>query len=95
MKIDRNFGKLNGGNVEYFTNPYLTESGYVCTNDADVISKLGYFPIVDTPMPDPVEGYIWVKKWEMQDGRIVSAWMSEAVPDDLNEIIAIMDGVIE
>lgn len=72
-------GKLIDGHVQYAPrtitkrfNPYPEEMQI----------EDGYKPVVDTPMPEPEEGYIWVAHWEEETDSIVRVWEKEIATDD-------------
>lgn len=80
--MNKNFGKLNGGTIEYAPDT-LTIGGRKVYNPKAVHYRIaGYLP-VDTAFPSnpPSEGHHWVADgWEECYGAIRRVWREEANP---------------
>lgn len=96
--VNKYFGKLVNGAVQYAPIP-LNIDGLMCfTNDAEKHFNLGYKPIVHTLEPDPVEGFLWMSEWVEYEDRIVLEWHQEEIhipEDDPTHIIDILTGEVE
>jgi hypothetical protein len=80
--MNRNFGKLNEGAIEYAPDTLTIEGRKVYNPKAVHYRIAGYLP-VDTAFPSnpPSEGYHWVADgWEECYGAIRSVWREEANP---------------
>lgn len=80
--MNRNFGKLNGGAIEYAPDTLTIEGRKVYNPRAVHYRIAGYLP-VDTSAPSnpPSEGYHWTPDgWEECYGAIRRVWREEANP---------------
>ena len=74
--MNRNFGKLNLGGIEYGPDT-LTINGRKVYNPQAVHYRIaGYLPVVDYPPPsEHREGYHWERgAWQKVDGEITRLW---------------------
>ena len=93
------YAKLNGSSLQ-MAPKRVTYEGHIIFNPcADVLSALGYKPVVYTDPPEAVEGMIPVSTWEETETEIVQVWKEEKIPeppadatDRLDEIIRILSG---
>ena len=93
------YAKLNGSSLQ-MAPKRVTYEGHIIFNPcADVLSALGYKPVVYTDPPEAVEGMIPVSTWEETETGIVQVWKEEKIPeppadatDRLDEIIRILSG---
>lgn len=80
--MNRNFGKLNGGAIEYAPDTLTIEGRKVYHPKSVHYRITGYLP-VDTSAPSvpPREGYHYTPDgWEERDGAIRRVWREEANP---------------
>ena len=80
--MNRNFGKLNEGAIEYAPDTLKIEGRKVYNPKAVHYRIAGYLP-VDTAAPSdpPREGYHYTPDgWEARDGAIRRVWREEANP---------------
>ena len=80
--MNRNFGKLNEGEIEYGPDTLTIEGRTVYNPKAVHYRIAGYLPVVDAaPSDPPREGYHWAPDgWEERDGAIRRVWREEANP---------------
>ena len=80
--MNRNFGKLNGGAIEYAPDTLTIEGRKVYNPKAVHYRIAGYLPVVDaSPSEPPREGYHYTPDgWEERDGAIRRVWREEANP---------------
>ena len=74
--MNRNFGKLNGGAIEYGPDTLTIEGRKVYNPKAVHYRIAGYLPVVEaSPSDPPPEGFHYEPKEEgMEDGEIVHKW---------------------
>lgn len=92
------FGKLISGAVRCAPMPLMVGGCAVFSNDEALHLENGYKPVVRSPEPDPVEGYIWVTEWVETDERIELSWKQveiSAGENDPTHIIDILTGEVE
>ena len=80
--INRNFGKLTGGELTYAPTALIIDGRTILNPNAESYAAAGYLP-VDTSEPSepPREGYHWTPDgWEERDGAIRRVWREEANP---------------
>ena len=80
--INRNFGKLTGGELTYAPRSLVIDGREIWNPRAETYAQAGYLP-VDTAAPSepPREGYHWTPDgWEERDGAIRRVWREEANP---------------
>ena len=80
--INRNFGKLTGGELTYAPRSLIIDGREIWNPRAETYAQAGYLP-VDTAAPSepPREGYHYVPDgWEERDGAIRRFWREEANP---------------
>lgn len=70
------FAKYVNGYIRTAKKRYDTDEEYVAA---------GYKPVEFTPMPEEVEGYHYVPRWEEQTDSIVQTW---ALVEDSEELTA-------
>ena len=80
--MNRNFGKLNEGAIEYAPDTLTIEGRKVYNPKAVHYRIAGYLPVVDAPPSEPPrEGYHYTSDgWEERDGAIRRVWREEANP---------------
>ena len=80
--MNRNFGKLNEGAVEYGPDTLTIEGRKVYNPKAVHYRIAGYLPVVEaSPSDPPREGYYYAPDgWEERDGAIRRVWREEANP---------------
>lgn len=73
-KHNRRFGKTDGGrNVEYAPLPLVIVGVNVWTNVPETYISEGYYPIVNTDMPEK-EGCYFTSYYEQEGEVIVQKW---------------------
>ena len=80
--INRNFGKLTGGELTYAPRSLVIDGREIWNPRAETYAQAGYLP-VDTASPSepPREGYHYTPDgWEERDGSIRRVWREEANP---------------
>ena len=80
--INRNFGKLTGGELTYAPRSLVIDGREIWNPRAETYAQAGYLP-VDTASPSdpPREGYHYAPDgWEERDGAIRRVWREEANP---------------
>ena len=80
--INRNFGKLTGGELTYAPTILILDGRTILNPNAESYAAAGYLP-VDTAAPSvpPREGYHYTPDgWEERDGAIRRVWREEANP---------------
>ena len=80
--INRNFGKLTGGELTYAPRSLVIDGREIWNPRAETYAQAGYLP-VDTAAPSvpPREGYHYTPDgWEERDGAIRRVWREEANP---------------
>ena len=80
--INRNFGKLTGGELTYAPRSLIIDGREIWNPRAETYAQACYLP-VDTASPSepPREGYHWTPDgWEARDGAIRRVWREEANP---------------
>ena len=80
--INRNFGKLTGGELTYAPRSLVIDGREIWNPRAETYAQAGYLP-VDTAAPSepPREGYHYTPDgWEERGGAIRRVWREEANP---------------
>ena len=80
--INRNFGKLTGGELTYAPRSLIIDGREIWNPRAETYAQAGYLP-VDTAAPSdpPREGYHYTPDgWEERGGAIRRVWREEANP---------------
>ena len=80
--INRNFGKLTGGELTYAPRSLVIDEREIWNPRSETYAQAGYLP-VDTAAPSdpPREGYHNTPDgWEERDGAIRRVWREEANP---------------
>ena len=80
------YGKVFGGAVIAAHDMLEIDGRQVWGASAAQYAAQGWFPIVETPEPEAVEGYEWVKTYVEQNGNVEAVWVRQELPADLNEI---------
>ena len=80
--INRNFGKLTGGELTYAPRSLVIDGREIWNPRAETYAQAGYLPVVEaSPSDPPREGYHWTPDgWEERDGAIRRVWREEANP---------------
>ena len=80
--INRNFGKLTGGELTYAPRSLVIDGREIWNPRAETYAQAGYLPVVDaSPSVPPREGYHYTPDgWEERDGAIRRVWREEANP---------------
>ena len=80
--INRNFGKLTGGELTYAPTALIIDGRTILNPNAESYAAVGYLPInTSAPSDPPREGYHWTPDgWEERDGAIRRVWREEANP---------------
>lgn len=80
--INRNFGKLTGGELTYAPRSLIIDGREIWNPRAETYAAAGYLPVVDAaPSEPPREGYHYTPDgWEERDGAIRRVWREEANP---------------
>lgn len=90
------FGKILNGELIKAPNK-INHNGYVYHNPKDeVYIDVGYYPVVETDMPECQEGKIYKEQYEVVDGKIVQTWVEvEIVSEEILGEEIIEDDIIE
>ncbi len=83
MNYNYNLAKVNAdGTLEYAPTEFINVGGL------DIIDPMGtyartqnFLDVVDTPMPAPKAGVMFVSKYEARDGKAVRVWTETALPE--------------
>ena len=80
--INRNFGKLTGGELTYAPRSLVIDGREIWNPRAETYAAAGYLPVDTTaPSEPPREGYHYTPDgWEERDGVIRRVWREEANP---------------
>ena len=80
--INRNFGKLTGGELNYAPRSLVIDGREIWNPRAETYAQAGYLPVVDAaPSEPPREGYHWTPDgWEERDGAIRRVYVEVANP---------------
>ena len=80
--INRNFGKLTGGELTYAPRSIVIDGREIWNPRAETYARAGYLIVVEaSPSDPPSEGYHWAPdSWEERDGAIRRVWREEATP---------------
>ena len=80
--INRNFGKLTGGELTYAPRSLVIDGREIWNPRAETYARAGYLPVAEaSPSDPPREGYHWAPDgWEERDGAIRRVWREEANP---------------
>lgn len=80
-----NYGKLIGGNLVIAPRHVAYNGMTVYNPGTDVLTALGYLPVVFTEPPTVEPGYVAVEGWTEDAGSIVQTWTVEEEPDEISE----------
>ena len=80
--INRNFGKLTGGELTYAPRSLVIDGREIWNPSSETYAQAGYLPVVDAaPSEPPREGYHYTPDgWEEREGAIRRTWREEANP---------------
>ena len=80
--INRNFGKLTGGELTYAPRSLVIDGREIWNPRAETYAQAGYLPVVEaSPSEPPREGYHYTPDgWDERDGSIRRVWREEANP---------------
>ena len=80
--INRNFGKLTGGELTYAPRSLIIDGREIWNPRAETYAQAGYLPVVEaSPSEPPREWYHYTPDgWEARDGAIRRVWREEANP---------------
>ena len=80
--INRNFGKLTGGELTYAPRSLVIDGREIWNPRAETYAQAGYLPVdMAAPSVPPREGYHYTPDgWEERDGAIRRVWREEANP---------------
>ena len=80
--INRNFGKLTGGELAYAPRSLVIDGREIWNPRAETYARAGYLPVKEaSPSDPPREGYHYTPDgWEERDGAIRRVWREEANP---------------
>lgn len=80
--INRNFGKLTGGELTYAPRSLIIDGREIWNPRAETYARAGYLPVAEaSPSDPPSEGYHWAPDgWEEREGAIRRVWREEANP---------------
>ena len=80
--INRNFGKLTGGELTYAPRSLVIDGREIWNPRAETYARAGYLPVdASAPSDPPREGYHYTPDgWEERDGAIRRVWREESNP---------------
>ena len=80
--INRNFGKLTGGELTYAPRSLVIDGREIWNPRAETYAAAGFLPVdIASPSELPREGYHYTPDgWEERDGAIRRVWREEANP---------------
>lgn len=76
------YAKLKNGVIQYAPNKIEDEGTIIYNPPGEMLTELGYLPVVNTPCPEAPEGYCYAHSWAEQDGTITDVWTLVELPDD-------------
>lgn len=96
------YAKLIDGALKYAPKTVTKDRKHYNPYPEALLIEDGYKPVQMTPMPDPVEGYVWVAGWQEEDEAIVRTWHKEEAPEEpeigadvAEQVLNILKGVEE
>lgn len=76
------YAKLINGRLEYAPKTVTKDRVHYNPYPVELLIEDGYKPLEMTPMPEPVDGYVWVAGWQEEDEAIVRTWHKEVAPPE-------------
>lgn len=83
MKYNYKYGKLED-TLYYAPNKLIIEAEQVFNADAETYLAFGYYPIIETEEPAPVEGYYYEPYYIQTETAIELRWNLVEIPVDDN-----------
>lgn len=88
------YAKIINNSIYYAPKKIVDGDMAIYNPPAEMLTELGYLPVVNVPCPEAPEGYYYEHSWTEIDGTITDVWTLEKLPDEpsAEEIMSILLG---
>lgn len=89
------YAKLINGIIEYAPKKIKHDDSITYNPPVDMILQEGYKPVIETPMPEPQEGYYYELSYRDEGEQIIYVWTLVKEEPSAEEIVNILTGEAE
>jgi len=89
------YAKLINGVIEYAPKKIKHDDSITYNPPVEMITELGYKPLIETPMPEAPEGFHYVLSYRDDGTNIIYVWTMFEDEPDADEIVNILVGETE
>lgn len=89
------YAKLINGTIEFAPKKIKQDESTIYNPPVEMLLQKGYKPIIETPMPEPEEGYYYELSYKDEGEQIVYVWTLVKAEPSAEEIINILTGEAE